>query len=88
MVCYFLPYSRFLFPYSNWRIKLTSYTRYPYPIFEQLPLEGRIGLFGLSAVVMALSTATLKWLHGRVNGFGTSVKAQARPGAVKMNGGL
>ncbi|KAL5336295.1 hypothetical protein BJX70DRAFT_409952 [Aspergillus crustosus] len=59
---------------------------YPYPIFEQLPFEGRIGLFGLSAVVMALSTATLKWLHGRVNGFGTPLKAQARPGALKANG--
>ncbi|KAL4866096.1 hypothetical protein BDV12DRAFT_187706 [Aspergillus spectabilis] len=59
---------------------------YPYPIFEQLPFEGRIGLFGLSAVVMALSTATLKWLHGRVNGFGTPLKLQARPGAIKANG--
>ncbi|KAL3476767.1 hypothetical protein BJX99DRAFT_270278 [Aspergillus californicus] len=59
---------------------------YPYPIFEQLPFEGRIGLFVLSAVVMAISTATLKWLYGRVNGFGTSTKATARPGAVKANG--
>ncbi|KAJ0422181.1 hypothetical protein BJY00DRAFT_300338 [Aspergillus carlsbadensis] len=58
---------------------------YPYPIFEQLPLEGRIGLFGLSAVVMALSTATLKWLYGRVNGFGTPAKAQARPGASPLS---
>ncbi|KAL2852539.1 hypothetical protein BJY01DRAFT_232577 [Aspergillus pseudoustus] len=56
---------------------------YPYPIFEQVPFEGRIGLFGLSAVVMALSTATLKWLHGRVNGFGTPVKAQAIPGSLE-----
>ncbi|KAL4988196.1 FAR-17a/AIG1-like protein [Aspergillus falconensis] len=61
---------------------------YPYPIFEQLPFEGRIGLFALSAVVMALSTATLKWLYGRVNGFGTPLKAQARPGSVKANGNL
>ncbi|CAG8907459.1 unnamed protein product [Penicillium salamii] len=30
---------------------------YPYPIFEALPTEGRIGLFTLSAVVMALSTS-------------------------------
>ena len=41
--------------------------RYPYPIFEQVPFAGRVGLFVLSAVVMALSTATLKWLYGRVN---------------------
>ncbi|PLB45292.1 hypothetical protein P170DRAFT_513316 [Aspergillus steynii IBT 23096] len=40
---------------------------YPYPIFEQVPFEGRVGLFVLSAAVMALSTATLKWLYGRVN---------------------
>ncbi|KAL4779570.1 hypothetical protein BJX76DRAFT_351712 [Aspergillus varians] len=59
---------------------------YPYPIFEQVPFEGRVGLFVLSAVVMALSTATLKWLYGRVNGFGIPVKPQARPGAVKANG--
>ncbi|KAL4952178.1 FAR-17a/AIG1-like protein [Aspergillus filifer] len=61
---------------------------YPYPIFEALPLEGRIGLFALSAVVMALSTATLKWLYGRVNGFGTPAKPQAKPGSVKTNGSL
>ena len=61
---------------------------YPYPIFEALPLEGRIGLFILSAIVMALSTATLKWLYGRVNGFGTPAKAQAKPSSVKTNGDL
>ncbi|KAL2868767.1 putative integral membrane protein [Aspergillus lucknowensis] len=58
---------------------------YPYPIFEQVPFEGRVGLFVLSAVVMALSTATLKWLYGRVNGFGTPVKAHARPGASPLS---
>lgn len=62
--------------------------RYPYPIFERLPTEGRIGLFALSAVVMAFSTSTLKWLYGRVNGYGTSTRATSRPGAVKQNGGL
>ncbi|KAJ9192210.1 hypothetical protein DTO166G4_1903 [Paecilomyces variotii] len=61
---------------------------YPYPIFERLPTEGRIGLFALSAVVMAFSTSTLKWLYGRVNGYGTSTRATSRPGAVKQNGGL
>ncbi|PYI20891.1 integral membrane protein [Aspergillus violaceofuscus CBS 115571] len=58
---------------------------YPYPIFEVASFEGRIGIFAISAVVMALSTGTLKWLHGRVNGFGTS-KPQSRPGAIKQNG--
>lgn len=61
---------------------------YPYPIFEQLPTEGRIGLFALSAVVMAFSTSTLKWLYGRVNGYGTRTHATSRPGAVKQNGAI
>lgn len=66
---------------------LTHVFRYPYPIFEQVPFEGRVGLFVLSAVVMALSTATLKWLYGRVNGFGTPGSPASRSGSVK-NGGL
>lgn len=65
-----------------------SPNRYPYPIFEQVEFEGRIALFTLSAVVMALSTATLKALYGRVNGYGTGVKPRARPGAVRQNGGI
>ncbi|KAI9931432.1 hypothetical protein MW887_010007 [Aspergillus wentii] len=67
------------FKYNGW---------YPYPIFDQLPFEGRVGLFVLSAVVMALSTGTLKWLHGRVNGYGTSEKTQSRPGAIEKNGNI
>ncbi|GFF60280.1 hypothetical protein IFM61392_03525 [Aspergillus lentulus] len=59
---------------------------YPYPIFEQVPFGGRVGLFVMSAIVMALSTATLQWLYGRVNGFGTASKPKARPGALKQNG--
>ena len=62
--------------------------RYPYPIFDQVPFEGRVGLFVLSAVVMALSTATLKHLYGRVNGYGTAVEARAYPGDIKRNGGI
>lgn len=64
-----------------------DFTRYPYPIFEQLPTPGRIGLFSLSAVVMALSTSTLKWLYGRTNGFGVPVQAQSRPGDIKRKEG-
>lgn len=37
---------------------------------------------------MALSTATLKWLYGRVNGYGTKEAAQSRPGAIGQNGSL
>lgn len=66
----------------------TDLSRYPYPIFEQLPTPGRMGLFSLSAVVMALSTATLKWLYGRINGFGMSIPVQSRPGDIKRKEGL
>ncbi|KAI9674453.1 MAG: hypothetical protein M1817_001791 [Caeruleum heppii] len=41
---------------------------YPYPIFELVTPVYRVGLFVMSAVVMAGSTATLKWLYGRING--------------------
>lgn len=37
----------------------------------------------MSAVVMAFSTITLKWLHGRVNGFGKGLAPQSRPGDIK-----
>ncbi|KAJ5675407.1 hypothetical protein N7462_008304 [Penicillium macrosclerotiorum] len=67
------------FLYNGW---------YPYPIFEQLPTTGRIGLFSLSAVVMVLSTATLKWLYGRLNGFGTPSPPKSRPGDIKRKDGL
>ena len=63
-------------------------SRYPYPIFEALPTPGRIGLFSLSAAVMALSTITLKWLYGRVNGFGGPAPTQSRPGDIKRKEGL
>ncbi|KAJ5731879.1 hypothetical protein N7493_003360 [Penicillium malachiteum] len=61
---------------------------YPYPIFEQLPTPGRIALFSMSAAVMALSTATLKWLYGRINGFGVPIPAQSSPGHIKRKDGL
>jgi len=58
---------------------------YPYPIFELLPTSGRIGLFSLSATVMALNTMTLKWLYGRVNGFGTTDAPTSKPGDIKKD---
>ncbi|KAJ5115357.1 hypothetical protein NUU61_001116 [Penicillium alfredii] len=83
------------FKYNGWWVEVqtmprvpTDLPRYPYPIFEQLPTPGRIVLFTLSAVVMALSTATLKWLYGRVNGFGLSVPPQSRAGDIKRKEGL
>lgn len=67
------------FLYNGW---------YPYPIFEQLSTVGRVGLFSLSAVVMSLSTVSIQWLYGRVNGFGTGCRAQSRPGDIKRKDGL
>ncbi|KAJ5542851.1 FAR-17a/AIG1-like protein [Penicillium sp. DV-2018c] len=61
---------------------------YPYPIFEALPTEGRIALFSLSAVVMAMSTITLKWLHARLNGSGTPITPVSRPGDIKRKNAL
>ncbi|KAK5109829.1 hypothetical protein LTR85_002043 [Meristemomyces frigidus] len=41
---------------------------YPYPIFEMLSTVQRVGLFAFSALLMTLSTATLTWMYGVVNG--------------------
>lgn len=65
--------------------ELTKTGRYPYPLFEQLNTPSRALLFLLSAVIMTGSTATLKWLYGRVNGFGDGTAPRARPGAVKRS---
>jgi hypothetical protein len=40
----------------------------------------------MSAIMMALSTSTLKWLYGRVNGFGTSIPPQSYSGHIKKEG--
>jgi len=57
--------------------------RYPYPLFEILTPAWRAALFAGSAFVMTLSTATLKWLYGRVNGYGVGTAPRARSGNVK-----
>ena len=67
---------------------LTDFSRYPYPLLDAAGFEGRIGIFAVSAIVMALSTGTLKWLYGRVNGYGTGTKPQSRPGHIKRNGSI
>lgn len=58
---------------------------YPYPLFEQLTPLWRGVLFAACAVTMTVSTATLKWVYGRINGFGEGreMAARERPGAVK-----
>ena len=53
---------------------------YPYPIFEQLPTVGRVGLFTMSAVVMAANTVALKWVYSKVNGTDAPTET---PGALK-----
>jgi len=57
---------------------------YPYPLFDQLDTTGRVILFSGSAAVMTMNTVILKWLYGRINGFGTISPPKARPGAVKQ----
>lgn len=56
---------------------------YPYPIFEMATREQRIALFALSAAIFAGSAISLKWLYGRVNGYGVDKPLKARPGNVK-----
>ncbi|MCJ1371766.1 hypothetical protein MMC20_002985 [Loxospora ochrophaea] len=56
---------------------------YPYPLFTALTTPQRTLLFVFSALVFFVSTATLKWLYGRVNGYGVSEPPRARPGKVK-----
>jgi hypothetical protein len=53
---------------------------YPYPIFDEVGFEGRVGLFVGSAVVMTFATILLGWLYGVVNG---TELARERPGSVK-----
>ena len=41
---------------------------YPYPIFEVVGFYGRIGLFALSALVMAGNASLLRWAYATLNG--------------------
>ncbi|OAL34401.1 hypothetical protein AYO20_06244 [Fonsecaea nubica] len=55
---------------------------YPYPLFALLDQTQRVGLFGMSAVVMAGNTVVLKRVYGFLNG---SQKAGGEiPGRVKI----
>ncbi|KAK3654197.1 hypothetical protein LTR56_004252 [Elasticomyces elasticus] len=57
------------FGYWFWIERCYQYNNfYPYPLFEVLDTTQRIGLFALSALLMALSTAALVWLYHLVNG--------------------
>ena len=59
----------------------SSCKRYPYPLFTMLDTTQRIGLFSVSALLMAVVTAVLKWLYGLVNG-----KAAIRTGSGSVKG--
>jgi len=41
---------------------------WPYPIFDEVGYEGRVVLFMASALIMGISTLTLKWVYTKVNG--------------------
>ncbi|CRG91215.1 Presequence translocated-associated motor subunit pam17, mitochondrial [Talaromyces islandicus] len=56
---------------------------YPYPLMELLDTKGRIALFSAAALVMAINIITLKWLYGRVNGFGRDELPTALSGDIK-----
>jgi len=56
---------------------------YPYPIFQQVGFEGRVGLFVGAAVVMVVNTSCLQWLYGVVNG--KDVRSADRPGDIKKS---
>ncbi|KAK7426341.1 hypothetical protein QQZ08_007096 [Neonectria magnoliae] len=42
---------------------------YPYPLFELLSTVQRAGLFTFSAGLVTLSSAGLKWIYAKVNGY-------------------
>ena len=64
---------------------------YPYPLFDQVSLAGRIGLFILSATVMTGSTITLKLLYAAMNGKimetlqGEQNKKKTKPFAIESS---
>ncbi|KAI9812518.1 MAG: hypothetical protein M1832_000412 [Thelocarpon impressellum] len=51
---------------------------YPYPLFEQVSPPVRGVVFGVSALLMTLSTAGLKYLYERVNGDAAAAIAAAK----------
>ena len=57
------------FGYWIWIERCFQFNKfYPYPLFGLLNTWQRVGLFGFSALLMAISTSTLVWLYGVVNG--------------------
>ncbi|MCJ1355750.1 MAG: hypothetical protein MMC33_005742 [Icmadophila ericetorum] len=58
---------------------------YPYPLFDVLTPAWRVVLFAGSALVMTFSTATLKWVYAKINGYGISEiqMLKAKPGDGK-----
>lgn len=60
---------------------------WPYPIFELVGYQGRVGLFVGSAVCMVAGTVVLKMVQGRVLGVGVGAGGRrSGVGRGKMNG--
>lgn len=65
--------------YWFWVERCYSYNGwYPYPIFDVLDMPGRAALFAGSAVVMSVSTLSLKWMYTKVNGPAMDVRDKPR----------
>ncbi|KAF4975911.1 hypothetical protein FZEAL_7384 [Fusarium zealandicum] len=52
---------------------------YPYPLFELLSTTQRVLLFTFSAGLVTVSSSCLKWVYGRVNGYGAAQKEAYKP---------
>ncbi|TDZ17735.1 UPF0641 membrane protein [Colletotrichum orbiculare MAFF 240422] len=70
----------FAFAYWGWvELCFSKNGVYPYPIFAILNTAQRVGLFTFSAFLMTASTALLKWVYGRFNGFEKLQKEAYKP---------
>ncbi|KAF7546683.1 hypothetical protein G7046_g9235 [Stylonectria norvegica] len=52
---------------------------YPYPLFELLSTTQRVMLFTFSAGLVTVSSAGLKWIYARVNGYDQARKDAMKP---------
>jgi len=62
------------------RLTITHATcRYPYPIMSVLSTSERAGLFSFSGILFTISSITLKWLYGCINGVQSMQMNAGRP---------
>lgn len=62
-------------------IKLTDFTRYPYPLFEMLDAPQRAMVFSASAVTFTISSLCLKRVYDLYNG---KMKAELKVTSVSL----